>query len=375
MSEHQTRITTQMGGTFQALDGVRARLDAIERSTKRANAAAKDHQATLSKGLGVNAAKAAQKIGGQGGAIAGQVAAGAGMDGVFGKLAVGAAVVGFAFRALNSVIESRVAQERQMIELTGKLRDGLAGAAKSAAQSAIGGLGQEGAVRKLVARGGSVDDANVVARQAGVSFEDAAAGLADIALEASKLARMRMEQAGIMGAKLGGGFGDTIGAINNDRFAKRLVEDGRIEEAVARVMSGKGGAKMSADDVRRGLRNVGGSQYLSETDKANAEGLRIGDNQRERVANGEALGAIKQQVADALNPQAAAILKWNEAIAEQVAQLEALGRAQGAFGRVLANIGTLMGGAGSFTNQAERLKNTTDIVVNGPGSPIAGRER
>lgn len=372
-SEFQTRIVTDLGQTLQALDAVARRMDAIEKATKKANSAAKDHQATLSKGAGVGAAKAAQKFGGQGGAIAGQFASAGSMDGILGRVAIGAAVVGVAFRALNAVIDARVNQERQVIELTGKLRDGLAGAAKAASQQAIGGLGQADVVTKLISRGGNLKQARAIADELGVTDADAAGGLADAMLEFGKFQDGIIKAAKLAAESGQMGFSDAVSALRGDRFARRLAGDGRAGEAAARVVGAKiGDRDFTTAQLAQFSGNLNRGGIVDQFTEATGIRNQIGRSQLERVRNGEATGALREELSEAVNPAAAATLRWNKAIEENVAQLEALSKAQGAVGALFANLGLLAGGQGSFRQQANRLNISRE---NASRRALADREK
>jgi hypothetical protein len=358
MSDYQTRVTTDLGATLQQLDAVAKRMEKIEQATKRANAAAKDHQATVGKGLGAGAAKAAQRFGGPVGQVAGSVAGGANMEGVLGKVAVGAAVVGFAFRALNSVIDARVASERQVIELTGKLSAGFESAAKTIQQQALAGLGQEDGIRRLVGRGGTREQAKGLADELSISDADATDGLADAMLEFGKVREGIIEAAKLASNSGQMGFSEAVAALRKDRFAKTLAAGGRAGDAAARVVGDKvGDSRMTAAQINGFARNLDiKDTIISQFDRAGGIKNKMSRNELSGVENGTAVGALQQQLAEALNPQAAALLKWNKELAETLTNLDALAKAQGTVGAFFADLGILLGGEGSERNKGRRLR-------------------
>ncbi|HZG68219.1 MAG TPA: hypothetical protein VEZ12_15855 [Herpetosiphonaceae bacterium] len=374
MSEHQTRITTQMVGTFQALDGVAQRMDKIERATRRANTAAKDHQATLTKSL-AKGGQAVSKVGGGVGAIGGQFAGAMSMGGGFAAAGIAAAAVGVAYKSLTGIIEQRVQQERLAIEWAGKYRDAMKSAANTVSQQALAGLGQEGAVRKLIGRGGNVDDATRYAKEAGISFEESAEGLAEAHLERDPVKRKRLIDTGILGAKLGGGFGETMSSIRGDRFAKRLLDDGRGEEALARVMSQKTGAKVTLEDIRSGAQAVRGDPFLSETDRANRRSIAIDANERQQVLLGEASSELSRQLAAALSPAIIALMKLQGSADLAADGLRREAKAAGTLSEYKDDIAWAMGsGPGGKGMQAAAQSAAASKGLLQGGAPLSRRE-
>lgn len=301
MSEHQTRITTQMGGTYQALDGVRSRIDAIERSTRRANTAAKDHQATLSKSL-ARGGQAVSKVGGSVGSLGGQFAGAAGLGGGFAVAGGVGLAVGVAYKALTAIIDDRVDAEADLLKRTGAYRQALDAAGKKLDQQAIAGLSQDDPIRKLVKRGGSFEKAQSLADELSISDADAANGLADLQLEFGDVKRGILEAAKLATESGQVSFPDAVAALRKDRFAKRLATDGRAGDAAARIVGERiGDKRFTAYQLDQFRRN--GSPLLDRFDEADGLIRERGRIDLNGVRSGRARKALQEDLDRARDPE------------------------------------------------------------------------
>ena len=330
----QETVTANVGSAVAWLNQVAQAEDRITRATRSANLAAKEQQALVRDRIRQQAQLRAT-AGSVGGSMVGGVIGGGAVGGGFGAAAVGVVALGVAFRSLGQVIQQRIADERQAIQIGQQLRR-----IQTQARTAEGASAQRGGalapdLRGLIARGGSVGEAADLADRAAIPLREAIAGLTDIkslpaALQgAATEAAVRAQQSGFAG------FGETARKIATDPLARRDVSGEIDAAAVARIVSRVLGSDVGTGDVILGGRNLLRSRGV---DQAN-EVQRI-QNQSTmvdlgRFVGGGAVGVARQELAANVSPSSALMLEFNREVEQTTANLRQLEAATSGFTKVM----------------------------------------
>jgi len=317
----QETITANVGGTLQALDQVRGKMDALTRSTDRANRAAKEQQKALRDRLG-NASKLGAGAGGSFGGNVGRFSQVGAMGGGFGALGVGVVALGVGFRALGQIIQSRIEDEKKAIQIGQQIRKINDDAARKEGASGLRGVGDSKAILSLIARGGSEAEAGKLAQGLGIPLREAIDGLAELQLLPA-YAREAVKATAIAGQRSGlVSFGQVIGEARSDPLARRDAMSGNglgTDLQVARVASRILGSDISSNDVGRAIGSQRSDPLTGQIAEINRFQNRSSAEDIQRTSDGTAAGAAQQAMIENLVPAAFALSELNRQ-AEQTVQ-------------------------------------------------------
>lgn len=367
----QESITANVGGANAALDSVTQRMTKLEAATRRANAVAREQQKILSQqaqGRRGFLTQAGGAIGGAGSRVASSVA----MGGGFAALSVGAIAVGVAFRQLGAVIQRRIEDERQAIQIGQQLRRIQEQGASARGASGVRGLNDAPGIRTLIARGGSLEQAETVANDLAIPLGEAIKGLAELRLLPQTMQASALAAA--TGAQRSGlvGFGDVIAKLVGTPLARRSVlgDDAGSPAQIARVVSAVTESSVGAGDVILGTNAVGRSRGVQQADQAQ----RL-QNQNQmvdilRIVTGEAVEAVRRDLIANREPEAVAMSALHK---ELMANVDALRQMDAALNPVIRKLllFTQDGGPGTQANRAARVMGGAIGADNQP--PLGGR--
>lgn len=373
-SEIQAQISVDASKALAAYDALTAKQVKLNRAVEAGNRAAKDYQKTVSKNFR-DAGQAAGRAGGPLGTAGSQILGSAGMDSSFGRLGVAVGLVAFGFRALTSVVDSRIAREREVIEQTRKLGDALEGAGKQAGKRGLSAVPFAQQVRSLEATGGSVQDAQRIADQIGARVEDVVSGM----IEIRRNARTREEvQAATREASILFRAGKTSFAEGAAGVTKggtqRAMLGGEAGEAGASYLRSKGEQATAAQLTVTSPMFLRRSSLVPKLDEMNRLENQKTMSGLSAIQSGEAGAELRDEVARMFNPSAVAIAEWNKGVQQNIETLKQLEKYEGSVVRIFRNIAMVFGGEGSIQNQRMRAQNVAGDVQFGANSPLRGDE-
>ncbi len=354
----QGSVTTDVGQSERALAALRARIDDIERSTRKATRAARDYQAETSKAFnwgkaGQQGGQVAARAGGPGGSAIGRTLGGAGMDGIFGRMAVGVGLVSMGFKALTVVTDHLIDMQRGAVLAAQEMTKAMDRGADTLKGQALGALSQTQAQAALVAAGGqgAVQTADKLASN-GILDPTAAATLTAKAYQ--RLPTFERDRALSAAESIAGAGGDANGAldriIGSKRYQRMLKDPNRSDELVGRLYADETGTRYNpgtAGTLRYTRRQ---SDFLGAAKKTQGIlGQEAAVGRDQLVANGP--DAAREQLARFAAPIAAAILELNRTRQLEIDVLAKMAEAQGSVAAAIANLGLAFGGSGSVQQQ------------------------
>lgn len=372
MDEVQGKITTDATQALAAYDALTAKQIRLNRAVEAGNRAAKDYQKTVSKNFR-DAGQAAGRAGGAVGTAGSQILGSAGMDSAFGRLGVAVGIVAFGFRALSSVVDSRIAREREVIEQTRKLGDALEGASKQAGKQGLSAVPLAQQIRALEATGGSAKGAEELANRIGVPIEDAVKGLLEIRRNARTLEEVRgaEREASILAMSGRTSFAEGAAGVLKKGTQRSLLNQGP-GEAGASFLRSRGEQASAAELTVTSPMFLRKSSLAPQLDRINELRNRQDMMGLGAIESGEAGQALNEELIRMLNPSSIALGEWNKGVQQNIDMLKQLAKYEAPLIAAFRNLAMLFGGQGSFEQQARRAQNVAADVQFGPGSPLRG---
>ncbi len=215
-------------------------------------------------------------------------------------------------------------------------------------------------MRTLSARGGSVGEAGTVAKQLGISFEEAAQGLAEIALLPAEL-RTRAKNVAAIAQQSGlAGYAETASTLRRDPLARSDAGAGPFaQDAAAAVISRMLQTNITPEYLQGGYKRDQANPIIGQQREANRIQLKIDTEARKRAESGEAVHEMRKQLAAFLDPQSAALIEYYKEINRTTQELERMSKAAGW-------LGNLLDGGNSARLQLLRTQRiTADAVLEG----------
>lgn len=347
----------------KAGDDIKDKFNEAAAAAKKAAEQQKQFDTTIQKvGSGLN------KFGGPLGDLIGKLTGGAGMGGALATVATAAALAGFAMKAFNAVVDAQIDRVRRLSAAQRELITIKENARKTEQQQGTEGLSQGERLRTLFNRGGedAAIEANTIALQGFTTTEEAQSGIAQAFLTKDKKTRDLIIKAATQVTRAGeGGFSDAIKTIQDDPVLLRRIQKGDVGDVSARVVAKNRNQLPSAgnlnnirNQLERGTFGQAESRFIQQLETT--QGLRndVRIVEQDRVIDGSALSAAREDLARAKSPETAAILelfkKQQQADADMREQAKAQTTILGRIHSTLQNIGALVGGPGDIENQRRR---------------------
>jgi len=354
MSDLQADLSANVGQTLAALKSVEDRILRIEAATKRANAASKDHQREVSKGY-KEAGEAISKAGGEG---IGKIIKSGGMEGIFGRIAVYGLAARTAWELIAVGIENSISKAELFLQATEKITEATNKALETRKQQAAAGESLVPGRKSLLAAGGdnAVGQAEIVVQSGLATLQEATQAVSAIYGKFGDTTRARnaVTVASLV-ARGGGSFAEAAqgtlhagAALDATDNARRLA--GRLFKKQTGRIGGGDGVDQLYESIDR-ISNDPASQRFAQvsdiknkTNKANLNTFIEGGTDKPH-----------EELAAAIDPLSKNLVDLNLTTQKQIAALETLAKAQGTLGAIMANIGLLSGGKGSYENQIRKL--------------------
>ncbi len=351
----QQEISTKLGNTPAAMKTVEGGLQGITKATVAANRAQKDFQATATKGMhgfGDQISKTSKALRGLGGVGPLQHIFGHAGHGNFGRVAVAAGVAGLALEAYNVVMDRHIERVKAGIEAHEEMAKAIEGGEKQMKGQALGALSQRNDIALLHALGGNglVDKADELARQ-GIDPGQARRGVAKVG-RMDAVTRDRAIEAAKLVAGSGGDFEQALGEIAGHRGLQGTLRGEGGEDAVAERLFNRqfglhGAKRIDANELRT---NLNGNRFLQAAQETQGILGKKDEIARDQLAEAGP-GAAREEVRKFSDPVSAAILDLNSRRQQEIDVLSRLAETQGGLASALANLGQLVGGAGSIEQQ------------------------
>jgi hypothetical protein len=380
-NDMQASLSVRLNQVLTGLGQAEAGMARVTAQLEKMNRADKDFQRTAGVGLKKAGAEAERvkdplakvgqamaRMGGPAGSGIGQLMGGW-KDGWLGRLAVGAGVAGIAFAALNRVTEVNIDRAQKATKAWMEMAAAQQQGARAAQGRATSGLSQVDAVTEVVVAGGTTlkKQAEEHAAANGIPLNEAYRG---IALER----RMRRTGARYGGARraatefaaAGGSFLEGMESIrSNPMLQARLDsadEDAPQQVAAMLLQKQLTGRTFGASTIRlrEAQRNIAQDPFLRGAGQTTGVQNQIAIAEQGKVANGEAMGALRSSLAEVMNPVAAALVELAKNRQLELSVLERLAATQPALVRALMN---LTSPQGSF--EVQRLRTMSANAASG----------
>jgi hypothetical protein len=264
------------------------------------------------------------KIGGPLGALASRLAGTVGLGGAYTAVGVAATAAGFAIKVANDLMEEQVQRVKRVIDVKKQLIEVNENARKAEQQQGLDAVSSQGNnLRLLEFRGGTgaVDRANDIAKTGVTSLDDAQKGVArafgfrnrdgsinstvrDNAIDAAKMVAGTGEA----------GFAETVNNILSDpRLVSLLQRSGGVEDVAQRSIVKARGLPETINNRASAMTDLSMIRLNKFTDRINAtqrtqaQTAIIG---QDRLVNGDAESASRQQMAETKDPKSALELQF-----------------------------------------------------------------
>jgi hypothetical protein len=317
---------------------------------------------------------AISKVGGPLGELAAKFGGGFGMEGGLSKIAVAAAAVGLAIKAVSFVLNKNTQDAKEAAEAWKKMTDAIEGAEEKGRAASLSGVGQAGGRRKVRAIGGEegIEQLDQLVK-AGVVTEDE--GTAGISAIYGRFGRTAQARAAVNTARALAQTG-----VPFSHAASELAKGGSDTAlpGVARQTAGRifndyyGAVQGGSDNFNQALVDTGGDKYIGNAARVSGVEAQTAEFRRGQVVSGEAETVARGQLADAKNPAAAAVLKVYDAYQKEAALLAKMAELQSNIAANFKDMGVMLGGDGSADYQGRAKDNrfaegTQDITFAAPG--------
>lgn len=317
---------------------------------------------------------AISKVGGPLGELAAKFGGGFGMEGGLSKIAVAAAAVGLALKAVSFVLNKQTQDAKEAAEAWKKMTDAIEGAEEKGRAASLSGVGQAGGRRKVRATGGEegIEQLDQLVKSGVVSEDEGTAGISAIY---GRFGRTAQARAAVNTARALAQAG-----VPFSHAASELAKGGSDTSlpGVARQTAGRifndyyGAVQGGSDNFNQALADTGGDQYLGQAAQVSGVQAQTAEFRRGQVTSGVAAGVARDQLTEAKNPAAAAIQKVFDAYQKEAALLAKMADLQSTIATNFKDMGVIFGGEGSFDYQLRKLKNrfaegTQDVTPAAPG--------